>query len=56
MRMWYMSIFKESERESYANIQVMRIPEFQTEKNWCKDPKARVYLWLIKEQQGGQGG
>lgn len=32
MRMWYMSWLKESERESYANIQVMRIPEFQTEK------------------------
>lgn len=26
MRMWYMSRLEESERESYANIQVMRIP------------------------------
>lgn len=52
-----MSRLEKSERESYANIQVMRIPEFQAEKkSWCKDPKARVYLWLIEEQQGGQGG
>lgn len=34
----------------------MRIPEFQAEKKLVKDPKARVYLWLIEEQQGGQGG
>ena len=26
MRMWYMSRLEESEIESYANIQVMRIP------------------------------